>query len=470
MAKIAVIGAGSAVFARTFLHDLLGTPALDGAEIALVARTDTRLSKVAAYAKKLISSNGLGTTVTATTDRKSALRGADYVILSLNVGDAAVRASDKAIPMRCGVDQAVGDSLGPGGVFRGQRVIPVLLHIAEDISKLCPKALILNYVNPMATVCLALGRETDLQVVGLCHGVQVTLDLISRYTDVAKEKIEFLSAGINHMAWFLSISDGSTDLYPILRERIERPEYFTSDKVRCEVMRYFGYFMTESSEHLSEYLPWFRKRRDLLDRYLAKPSFGRSAPALESDTALRLAEHPEDLLELETGDLDPRSADYCSRIIEAAETGVPFEFQGNVINDGLIENLPIDSCVEVPVQVDSNGFAPQRIGKLPARLAALNASNITVQQLSAEAAITGDTETLFAAVAMDPLTAAVLSLKETRDMVSEMLDYQRPYMPQFEGESMRGVGHIVIPEGTIGVETPIDPALATAHRLKKMFG
>ncbi len=470
MAKIVIIGAGSTVFARTFLHDLFGTPALSGSEYVLVARTEGRLLKVLDYAQRLAKKNSINAQISATTDRQKALKNADFVILSLNVGDAAVRQADKEIPRRYGVDQAVGDSIGPGGVFRAQRVIPVLLDIADDIARLCPDAMVLNYVNPMATVCLALARETNLRFVGLCHGVQVTLDLISRYTDVPKSRIDFLSAGINHMAWFLKLEENGRDLYPLFRERIEEAEYYVSDKVRCEVMRHFGYFMTESSEHLSEYLPWFRKRQDLLDTFLATPSYGRSAPELTSPEALRLAAHPEDLLALETGELDPRSADYCSWIIEAAVTGAPFKFQGNVLNNGFITNLPRDACVEVPVIVDSNGFAPQPIGNLPSPLAALNATNVIVHRLAAEAAVTGDPETLFSAVALDPLTAAVLSLEETRKMTAEMLRVQGNYTPQYTGKPLKVIDVVDIPKGTIGVETPIDPALATAHRLKKLFG
>jgi alpha-galactosidase len=470
MAKIVIIGAGSTVFARTFLHDLFCTPALAGSEYVLVARTEERLPKVLDYAQKLAGKNGIDAHISATTNRCKALEGANFVILSLSVGDAAVRKADKEVPFRYGVDQAVGDSIGPGGVFRAQRVIPVLLEIADDISRLCPDAMVLNYVNPMATVCLALARETDLHFVGLCHGVQVTLDLISRYTDVPKNKIDFISAGINHMAWFLRLEENGRDLYPLFRERIEEAEYYVSDKVRCEVMRHFGYFMTESSEHLSEYLPWFRKRQDLLDTYLATPSYGRSAPVLTSEEALRLAAHPEDLLALESGDLDPRSADYCSWIIEAAVTGVPFEFQGNVLNEGFIGNLPRDACIEVPVIVDSSGFKPQSVGDLPPPLAALNATNIIVHRLAAEAAVTGDTETLFSAVALDPLTAAVLSLEETRKMTAELLAMQGKYAPQYTGKALKAIDAVNVPEGTIGVETPIDPALATAHRLKRLFG
>jgi alpha-galactosidase len=373
------------------------------------------------------------------------------------------------LPGAHGVDQAIGDTLGPGGVFRAQRTIPVVLEIARDMEELCPDAVLLNYTNPMAMVCLALGRESPVTCVGICHGIQTTLGLIAGFTGVAKERIDFLCAGINHMAWFLRIREGERDLYPVLRANIERPEYYLSDKVRCEVMRHFGYFMTESTEHLSEYLPWFRKREDLRDRYLDTRSYGMSRPVLKSERARRLAASPLDLLELETGELEPRSPEYCSHILEALERGRRFCFNGNVMNRGLIENLPADCCVEVPVVAGAQGLSPEPVGSLPAKLAALNMTNVSVQQLAAEAAVTGDPETLFAAVAMDPLTSAVLSLEETRRMVGEMLEAERPWLPQYEGRELARRDPVVIPPGTERVPTPIDPALSTVHRIAAMF-
>jgi alpha-galactosidase len=470
MAKIALIGGGSAVFARTFLHDLFQTEALAGTTYCLMGRTPERVTKVAAYAARLAEKNGVDAHITATTDRAEALKGADYVIVTVSIGGNEAKRADTAIPRRYGVDQAIGDTLGPGGVLRAQRTIPVVLDIARDMERLCPEALLLNYTNPMAMVCLALGRESPVRFVGLCHGVQITLGLIAAYTGVPKEEITFLCAGINHMAWFLRLQRSGQDLYPTLRRNIEKPEYFKSDRVRCEVMRHFGYFMTESTEHLSEYLPWFRKRPDLLEQFLAEESHGRRRPQLETAKAKELAQSPVDLLALETSDLDPRSAEYCSHIIEAVETGVPFTFNGNVMNKGYIDNLPADSCVEIPIVADGDGFHPESIGSLPSPLAALNATNVRVQQLAAEAAVKGDPETLFAAVAMDPLTAAVLSLRETRDMTADLLEAQRELCPQYIDGTLTRRPDIDVPAGTVGVETPIDPALATAHRLKAMFG
>jgi alpha-galactosidase len=469
MAKIALIGAGSVVFARRFLHDLFQVDALRGSTFALMAPTPHKIDRVLAYARRLVDKNGIDMRLYATTDRRDALDGADYVLLTIRIGGAEASGVDKEAPRSYGVDQAIGDTMGPGGVFRAQRTIPVVLDIARDMERLCPRAILLNYTNPMAMVCLALGRESSVRSVGLCHGIQTTLGLVASFTGVPKERIEFLCAGINHMAWFLRIAEAGRDLYPILRKNIERPEYYLSDKVRCEVMRHFGYFMTESTEHLSEYLPWFRKSKDLRDTYLDRTSYGMSRPELRNEEARRLAASPLDLLDLETGDLEPRSAEYCSHIIEALETGRPFRFNGNVMNRGFIENLPTDCCVEVPIAAGKGGLAPESVGSLPPRLAVLNMTNVGVQQLAAEAAVTGDPETLFAAVAMDPLTSAVLSLEETCRMVGEMLEAEREWLPQYEGRDLPRRDPIRIPSGTQAVPTPIDPALATIHRIAAMF-
>ena len=465
MAKIAIIGAGSLVFGKAFLNDLLGVAILDGCEIALMGPTEGKLKAAAGYVGRAVGINGLRTEVRHTTDLREAVRGADYVIATFGVGPDMARV-DKEVPARYGVDQIIGDTLGPGGVFRAARTAPAMMRLAEEVARCAsPDAVILNYVNPMAIMCLTLGRHTDVRFVGLCHGVQTTLGLIAKYTGVDKAAIDYHCAGINHMAWFLEIKSGGADLYPVLRENIERPEYYLSEKVRCEVMRQFGYFMTESTDHLSEYLYWFRKSRESLGEYCDMPIFnikksggGKAAPA-----------NP-DIYAAETGELEPRSEEYCSHIIEAMEGGGIFKFNGNFMNDGYVANLPADSCVEVPAYADRTGMHPTRVGSLPPQLAALNQSNVTVQSLAAEAAHAGDPELLFSAVAMDPLTSAVLTLREAREMVGEMLEAQRGYLPQFGGRSLRKVHKVEIPVGTVGVEIPVDPALAVAKRIERLIG
>jgi len=373
--------------------------------------------------------------------------------------------------MKYGVDQCIGDSLGPGGVFRCLRTAPVLMDIGRDVEELCPGAYVLNYVNPMGAVCAAAGRATPLNMVGLCHGVQTTLDLIAGYTDVPKDEIDYLCAGINHMAWFLKIESGGRDLYPLLKANMEKPEYYKNEKVRGEVMRHCGYFMTESTGHLSEYLPWFRKNRAALDRYCDEPDFGGATGAYYKFSVMVAEKFARtDVLSIESGDLEPRSKEYCSHIIEAIETGVPFRFNGNVRNDGFITNLPGDACVEVPIYADKEGLHPFTVGKLPAQLAAMNQTNVTVQGLAADAGILGDPELAFWAIAMDPLTSAVLTLKETRDMVVEMLEAQAQWLPQFEGKSLCKKDHILIPENTVPAPVPVDPALAINARFGKLGG
>jgi len=469
MPKIAMIGAGSVVFCKTLMSDMLATPALAGGEFALMAPTHRRLDKMLDFVQRMVRDNGVDVSVWATTDRREALRGADYVIIMIQIGGLKAFESDYKIPLKYGVDQCIGDTMGPGGVFRAQRTIPVLLDIARDMMELCPNAVMLNYANPMAMCCWALGTVEGLKFVGLCHGVQTTLDLISRYVGVPKDEIDYIAAGINHMAWFLKLEHRGRDLYPLLRESIEKPEYYVNEKVRCEVMRHFGYFMTESTGHLSEYLPYFRKNRAALDTYCDQPDFGgETGAAYKYAVMIDEKFRDRDPLSIESTRLGPRSAEYCSWIIEALESGVPFRFNGNVRNDGFISNLPEGCCVEVPVYADRNGLHPWRIGALPPQLAALNMTNVLVQGLAVEAALAGDPERLVQAIALDPLTAAVLTLREIREMTAEMLEAEREFLPQFEGKHVRVAPAVHIPADVRPVEVPLDPALAIANRFIKL--
>ena len=469
MAKIAMIGAGSIVFCKTLLNDLLVTPALTGSTFALMGPTKWKLDKMKIYADQIIEKNNLHAEILCTIDRREALKDADYVILMFQIGGLEAYAFDYKIPLKYGVDQCIGDSMGPGGIFRCLRSAPVLIEIGKDMEELCPDAYVLNYVNPMGAVCTTVSRATNMNMVGLCHGVQTTLDLIAGYTNVKKDEIDYLCAGINHMAWFLEIEKNGQNLYPLLRENMEKPEYYKNEKVRGEVMRHCGYFMTESTGHLSEYLPWFRKNKTELERYCNEPAFGgESGAAYHFGVMIAEKFKNTDVLSIESGELEPRSKEYCSYIIEALETGEPFRFNGNVKNDGFITNLPNDATVEIPIYADKEGFHPFTIGDLPTHLAAMNQSNLSVQGLAAEAAITGDPELVFWAAAMDPLTSAVLDLKQIRDMVGEMLEAEAEWLPQFKGRSWRNLEHISVPEGTIGVPVPLDPALAINNRFGKL--
>ncbi len=469
MAKVAIIGAGSLVFCKTLMNDFLATPALKGSEYSLMALTNTRLDKMHAFVQRMVGDNGIDATITKTTDRREALKDADYVVVMIQTGGVDAFSVDYQIPMKYGVDQCIGDTMGPGGVFRAARHIWALMEIAEDMRELCPNALLLNYANPMAMCCWALGTLEGLRFVGLCHGVQTTMDLIASYTGYQKEEIDFVAAGINHMSWFLKLEKDGQDLYPQLRECFEQPEYYVNEKVRGEVFRHFGYFMTESTGHLSEYLPYFRKSQEALDTYCDEPDFGGETGAYYKYCA-DLAEKFSytDPLSIETSELQPRSAEYASHILEAHETGVPFKLIANVRNDGYITNLPDGACVEVPTYVDRQGLHPTTVGDLPPQCAALNMTNINVQGIAVKASLEGDTEALVQAIALDPLTAAKLTLREIREMTSEMLEAQREWLPQFGSRTVRSTPAIQIPADVKPVEVPLDPALVIAHRFVKL--
>lgn len=464
--KVAMIGAGSIVFAKTLLNDMLATPALQDAEYALMSRTEPKLRRMEAFAKRMVAENGLGARIWATLDRREAIEGADYVICMIQVGGVEAFRIDYEVPLKYGVDQCIGDTLGPGGIMRAARTIPVLVDMARDMQELAkPGALLLNYTNPMGMCCYALGKASDVSYLGLCHGVQTTLDLISGYVGVPKPEIDFLCAGINHMAWFLKLEHKGQDLYPLFKQRCEQPEYYVNEKVRIEVMRHFGYFMTESTGHLSEYVPWFRSSKRALEEFCDEPAFGGESGAYYKWSATVAKKYAQvDPLEFESPRLERRSAEYCSYVLEAKETGQPFKLQGNVRNDGYISNLPEGACVEVPVYVDKEGLHPLRVGALPAQLAALNQSNLSVQMLAAEGALAGDPELIVQAMAMDPLTSACCTLRETREMAAEMIEAEREWLPHFAGRKPRPTPRISVPKDVRRAEVPLDPALAIGKR------
>ncbi len=468
MVKVAIIGAGSIVFCKTLILDILATDGLEDTEFALMAPSRRRTPHVEAFVKRVIETNNLPASVYVTTDRREALKGADYVIATFQVGGLQGFEYDYKIPLKYGVDQCIGDTLGPGGIFRALRSIPVTLDLAKDMEELCPDAYLLNYVNPMAMISWAIGT-TNVKFVGLCHGVQTTMDLISGYVGVPKDKIDFLCAGINHMGWFLKLEHQGQDLYPILRERFEKPEYYVNEKVRGEVFRQFGYFMTESTGHLAEYVPYFRKNQKALDLYCDEPGFGGESGAYYNFSEYVAQKYSnEELLSDESAVLPPRSIEYGSHVIEALETGRIFKLNGNVINGGMITNLPADCCAEGPVYVDRTGLHKTVVGDLPPQCAALNLTNINVQRLTVEAAMSGDTEHIVHACALDPLTSAVLTLKEIREMASEMLDAGKQWMPQFAGKTIRSTPTISIPRDIKRAHVPVDPALAILARFGEL--
>ncbi|MFW5995399.1 MAG: alpha-glucosidase/alpha-galactosidase [Spirochaetia bacterium] len=444
MPKITFIGAGSLVFTRNLCTDILNTPALAGATICLMDINGDRLKQARQVVDGLVDGLNAGVAVESTTDRREAIRNADYVITTFQQGGLEAYAMDIEIPARYGVGQCVGDTLGPGGVFRALRTIPVMQGICREMDEVAPDALLLNYVNPMAAVCWAVDRLTARPHVGLCHSVQHTSSMLAEWIHVPIEEVTYRCAGINHQAFFLDFQRGrgadAEDLYPRIREASENADIYGQEPVRIEMMRHLGYFVTESSGHASEYLPWFRKSGDQIESELVPKftsevndwlDYGRTGGYLK-ECRRRQAEFMAEFDEIVRREpKTERSNEFGSFIMEAMESEEPTVINGNVPNRGLIENLPEGACVEVPCLVDRNGVQPTAVGRLPPQLAALNRTNVNVQELIVEASATGNTDAVHHAVSLDPMTGANCTLEEIHDMVSEMLTAEAQWLPQF---------------------------------------
>ncbi|MGD0613645.1 MAG: alpha-glucosidase/alpha-galactosidase [Anaerolineales bacterium] len=441
MSKITFIGAGSIVFTRNLCSDILLTPVLQDCTISLMDIDPVRLERSRKLVQAIIDRRDLKARVEATMDRREAVKDARFVITTFQQGELDAYALDIDIPRKYGVEQCVGDTLGPGGVFRGLRTIPVLLELCNEMDELAPDALLLNYVNPMAINCWAVADGSGRPHVGLCHSVQGTSEMLARWIDVPYDEVSFLCAGINHQAWFLEFRRGQEDLYPRIWEALERDEIMGEEPVRGELMKNFGYFVTESSGHASEYVPYFRKNTQMVDGELSPRfknladfwfDFARTGGYLRHcQKQLALAE--QEFSELSEGIKDlptRRTHEYGSFIIEAIETNQPARINGNVPNDGLITNLPY-GCCEVPCLVDGNGVQGVFVGDLPAQLAGINRTNINVQELAVEASLTGNKDAVHYAIMMDPLTSAVCTLPQIHAMVDEMFEAQARWLPQF---------------------------------------
>jgi len=346
----------------------------------------------------------------------------------IQVGGLQAFEKDIEIPLSYGVDQTVGDTLGPGGVFRALRTIPVLLSICRDMEQLCPDALLINYSNPMAMNCWGMNDGAGIKNVGLCHSVQGTAMDLAGYIGVPYEEVSFWVAGINHMSWFLEFKHQGRDACPRLREAMDNPEVFARDKVRFEMMRHFGCFVTESSHHMSEYVPYFRKRKELVEEFVTprwdylQVCKARRDPHSESIRKEISGEKPIVI---------DRSQEYGIHIIHSMETGIPCRVNGNVRNVDLVTNLPVGCCVEVPILVDKTGLRPCYVGDLPPQCAALNRTSINVQELAVRAALEGDRDKARMAIALDPLTGAMLDLRQICSMVDEMFEAEKEWLPQF---------------------------------------
>lgn len=436
--KIVFIGAGSLGFTRGLVRDILTFPPLKDAEIALVDINKERLNFARRACEKIVKLGNYPATVTATTDRREALKGANAVLVTILCGRTNVWKHDILIPKKYGIDTNVGDTRGPSGIFRALRTIPTMLAISKDMEKLCPNAIMLNYTNPMAMLCHAMQRESFIKSTGLCHSVQGTAGMLARWAGIKPEKLDYVCAGINHMAWFLKLEHKGRDLYPKLRKVVATDKkIYNHEQVRNEMFLALGYYVTESSGHNSEYNWWFRKRPDLIRQYCTKGTGwnpGQYAYILKGyeKRDKQWKKWVRDWLKAETPISIERGHEYAASIINAYMGGELFEFNGNVPNDGLVTNLPEGACVEVPVMASRRGFSPIRVGALPPSCAMLTNLSAQIEMLTVEGCLSGDAEMVYQAVAHDPLTAAKLSLAEIRKMVKEMFRRNRDYLPQFK--------------------------------------
>jgi alpha-galactosidase len=430
MTKIAFIGAGSLGFTQDLVRDILTFPLLEDTHIALMDINAERLEFAKTSIQKIFTAGKYPATVTATMDRAEALRGADVVLTTILSGSTDVWRHDIEIPKKYGVDINVGDTRGPSGIFRFLRTLPPMMDIVRDMERYCPNAVLLNYTNPMAMLCGALQRQTAIRVTGLCHSVQGSAMMLADWIGAPYEEIDYLCAGINHQAWYLEYKWKGQDAYPLIYKAItERPEIYNEEIVRNEMFLALGKYVTESSGHNSEYNAWFRKRPDLIEKYCTHGTGwnpGEYAYILKEYQQTEATWRDivkEDLAKTLTASDLERGQEYAAFIVNALKGGEPFKFNGNVPNTQLVSNLPQGACVEVPVLVDRTGFHPMHVGALPAECALLT---------SFSSALTGDPVAIYRAIAHDPLTMAVLSLAEIRQMTNEMFAQNKEYLPEFK--------------------------------------
>jgi len=429
MAKITFIGAGSVVFARRLISDILYHPELRGSTLSLMDINGERLGLIDNLARLMVSKFAPNARVESTVNRREALKDSDYVIIMIQVGGLEAFDLDINIPLKYGVNQEVGDTIGPGGVFRGLRTIPVLLDICRDMEDLCPDALLINYANPMAINCWAMNKASNIRNVGLCHSVQGTAMQLARYINVPFEDVSYWVAGINHQAFFLEYKYKGEDAYPLIWEASKKKEVYDKDRVRFEMMKYLGYFITESSHHLGEYVPYFRTTEERRKKYCEprwfyleickeawKPHYERIKRQISGEEPIEIS----------------RSHEYGVDIIHSMETGNPCRINGNLENKRHITNLPQGCCVEVPSLVDKNGIHPCYVGDLPPQCAALNRTNINVQELTVKAAVERERTAALQAIMFDPLTSAMLTPEEIGKMVEEMFKAEALFLPEFE--------------------------------------
>ena len=435
MIKIAFMGAGSTIFAKNILGDIMDTPVLkEAVEIALYDINGGRLSESYSMLANINQNinNGKAKIITylGEENRRAALKNAKYVINAIQVGGyEPCTLTDFTIAKKFGLRQTIADTLGIGGIFRALRTIPVLFSFARDIEEVCPDAWLLNYTNPMASLTGAMLRYTNVKTVGLCHSVQTCAETLLNSVNMPTDNVQYHIAGINHMAWLLDIRRNGVDLYPEIKRRASEINQKHDDMVRHEIMQTFGYYVTESSEHNAEYMPYWIKR---------------SYPELIERFNIPLDEYPRRCIEqiaqwdkqkqeltLNADITHTRTREYASYIIEAIETDRPYKIGGNVLNHGIITNLPSEACVEVPCLVDGTGITPCFVGNLPQQLAALNRTNINTQLLTIEAAITHKRDAIYHAALLDPHTSAELSIDDIRQLCDELIEAHGNWLPAY---------------------------------------
>ncbi len=436
MKKISFIGAGSVQFATAVVKDITTYPALDDSQICLMDVDSYKLSKITECVQHIKEEMGSHITITSTTSREEALTDADAVIVTVFNGGVNIWRHEIEIPMKYGVDINVGDTRSVSGIFRALRNIPLLLDICHDIERICPKAVVLNYTNPMAMLCKAMQTYTKVDVTGLCHSVQGTSKMLAEWAGVEYESLKYTCVGVNHMAFFTELRSNETDLYPILQEKIKTEEYYNKEKVRNEIFKTFGYYVTESSGHNSEYTPWFRKRPDLVRKYCS-PDGANWNPG-EHAYSLKLRQNPQrfdDLVKsfMETPIKKERGHEYAANILNARiGDGTPFDFNANILNNGSVENLPFDACVEIPVTAVKEGYIRKFKGALPSNIAPLVSYTAAIENLTVEAWEKKSKALVYQAVSLDPLCSAVLSLQEIREMCDELFVVNKEYLGDFQ--------------------------------------